>query len=101
MSDFPQFLAARLDEQVNYVGVQRITDRTDQPLGDFLLADIAAKRAILDRHKELVNLEDHYRDTVPSYSHTFSEALKEVELVIVHLCRPFAEHPDYPGEKVD
>lgn len=98
--DYPEFLAARLDEQEAEAGeiLKRPNHLRVLTLAKTTRADIKAKRAILNRHTELAKLERHYRDTVPSYSYTFFVQLQEAELVIEHLSLPFADHPDYPHE---
>lgn len=113
--DWPAFLTARLDEQ------ETLLRKIDgQPHGIPVLtllqqvrADAAAKRAILDDYRRTVSdlgiLESKLERArvvdagILAYQVKSLEAeLRDTEValgvlgrVICHLCRPFADHPDY------
>lgn len=59
----------------------------------YVLADIAAKRAILERHQSLMTKHQEHRKSA------VIAAMIDVSLSnIKDLCRPFADHDDWPGE---
>lgn len=92
--DYPTFLAARLNEQEFSTKRQLQSDPyCDRYESKYVLADIEAKRAILDRY-EGMRTKPWPRE---SNDHT-SVGEPYVLRDIIDLCRPFAGHPDYPKE---
>ena len=98
--DWPAFLAARLNEQLP--GIEALRGHPWQvwkTLGEQVLADIAAKRAILKRYRLLILEADKYRhDMGPVGRAIFAQLEAHLE-DIKDLCRPFADHDDWPGER--
>jgi hypothetical protein len=92
--DWSGFLAARLDEWEARVSSPAYCPSPDAPVA-YLLADIAAKRAILARCEILSKeAEPHY-----SRANVVVVEARAVQRDIRDLCRPFADHPDYPREE--
>lgn len=96
--DYPKFLAARLDEQEFSVRRQLESDPfCDRYESKFALADIEAKRAIIDTYR--MRVADEKRITDCSEVALWHGIMAEGHLSdIKRLCRPFANHPDYPGD---
>ena len=94
--DFPEFLAARLDE---------LEETWREPLPNvpairaYFLADVEAKRAILERHKEYQRRVDHIGTSQDSIAAFEKAQLITSTAYIRTLCRPFADHHDWPGDR--
>lgn len=97
--DWPAFLTARLDELE--ADADGKTPFNTPQVRNYLLADIAAKRAILKRYRER---EDAFVSRT-----SLTEPDQRIEGMlgmrlnghledIKDLCRPFADHDDWPGE---
>jgi hypothetical protein len=91
--DYPEFLAARLDEwEVKASGILEEAPDWIAWWPRTVIADIAAKRSILNRYAAMRTkpwpreMNDHTSGGIPY-----------VLLDIIDMCRPFADHPDYPG----
>lgn len=94
--DWPAFLTARLGELE--ADADGKTPFNTPQVRNYLLADVAAKRAILKRYRLLILEADKYRhDMGPVGRSTFAQLAAHLE-DIKDLCRPFAGHDDWPGE---
>ena len=94
MVDYPEFLKARLDQlEALYEKNRASFPPYSRGHNDLQLADIIAKRNILGDWAALQS-SITYRPS-DLYVRHWGNALYTV---IRHLCQPFADHPDYPGE---
>lgn len=91
--NYPDFLAARLDD----LEEDRIIPETrrEWELDELVLADVAAKRDILEQHRKAVA---HTTDFSLNALRIRKTRIETYLAVIKQLCRPFSDHPDYPGE---
>lgn len=92
-ADYPEFLAARLDEQEKQIDLDSArVGLTSVPDREYRVAEIASKRAILARYQAL-----HQRIRGEADDFVLNESAG-IYAAIRLLCRPFTEHPAYPGE---
>lgn len=95
-----QFLADRLDEQEDRVSAQTYCASPDAPV-EFLLADIAAKRRILELHgnafQTMRETAEDYGPSDPAFLAPYNTWLSYQE-VVGELCDIWEDHPNHPGE---
>lgn len=89
--DYPTFLAARLNDQE--ARLDAFEDYLVQGATRFERGDIAAKRALIADYLA----RDAHLDEHPIYVYDDYE-WQGLKTAIKYLCRPFAGHPDYPGD---
>lgn len=115
MSDYPTFLAARLDElegEPGQIEYELSAAESGADIADYLHADVETKRDILADYRSVTqvcqNLQ-HNLKLVPvheawkkdSWTGELRRYLNEkstLQRTIKTLCRPFADHPDHPKE---
>lgn len=88
--EFPAFLAARLNELETQAKIDLSEASTWLKWWpEFILTDIAAKRAILADYDDELQRPNSVQPT---------GSANGLLIAIENLCRPFADHPDWPGE---
>lgn len=99
-SDWPGFLAARLDELETAPVWNLLEQNGYSQFVEESLADIAAKRAILDDYRT-AKATSQMSTLHPEGRRSATHKRDILDKVIQRLCHPFAGHPDWPGDLDD
>jgi Family of unknown function (DUF6221) len=102
--DYLAFLTARLNEQEHRWTAKKFLSEklfhfTLGEYAKYMLADVTAKRAILAEYRKLVKEADKWADRESETAQALNDEATGVHTSIENLCRTFADHSDYPGDK--